>query len=245
MALIDLTGQTFGRLTVIERDNSKPKGHGKRPYWLCQCECGNIKSVRTDHLRNLTIQSCGCLHKETVSKQFTKDITGQKFGLLTAIKPLYINSHAETVWLCKCDCGNFCERNIGSLTDKRYLSHCGCVNVRSNGEELIKVLLEENKINYKREYSFKDLRGDKLPLRFDFAIFNNKNKISYLIEYNGYYHYNVDYKGNVERFEKQKKYDKLKVDYCEAHNIPLLIINDTKDIIKEKIILEELLCTDI
>ena len=48
---IDLTGMEVGRLTVLSRDLSKPSGAGKSVYWLCQCECGNISSVRMDKLK--------------------------------------------------------------------------------------------------------------------------------------------------------------------------------------------------
>ena len=37
--LIDLTGQRFGDLVVLERDINKPKG---RAYWICQCDCGKL-----------------------------------------------------------------------------------------------------------------------------------------------------------------------------------------------------------
>jgi hypothetical protein len=43
--LIDLTNQIFGKLRVIEKDNSKLTKTGS--YWLCQCECGNYESVRS------------------------------------------------------------------------------------------------------------------------------------------------------------------------------------------------------
>lgn len=56
----DLTGQKFGRLTVIGIDD---KGT-RKTYWLCQCDCGNFKSVRTDSLTGGLIRSCGCLKKE-------------------------------------------------------------------------------------------------------------------------------------------------------------------------------------
>ena len=45
--VIDLTGQKFGKLTVIQRANNI----GQQPAWLCQCECGNIKSIRADALK--------------------------------------------------------------------------------------------------------------------------------------------------------------------------------------------------
>ena len=36
--LIDLTGQKFGLLTVLEKDNNRISNNGS--YWICQCECG-------------------------------------------------------------------------------------------------------------------------------------------------------------------------------------------------------------
>jgi hypothetical protein len=56
--LIDLSGQTFGRLTVA-------RYLGKR-RWECVCECGTIKSIMGDNLKSNDIQSCGCLRLERV-----------------------------------------------------------------------------------------------------------------------------------------------------------------------------------
>ena len=64
----DLTNKKFGKLTVISRDLSKPTGAGKSAYWICQCDCGNICSIRGDHLRNSTTQSCGCLNSKGEEK---------------------------------------------------------------------------------------------------------------------------------------------------------------------------------
>lgn len=58
--LIDLTGQRFGRLTVIERAISK----GKNTVWFCQCDCGNTTVSDGYQLRNGITLSCGCYHKE-------------------------------------------------------------------------------------------------------------------------------------------------------------------------------------
>ena len=55
-AALDLTGQKFNRLTAIKKAPSR----GGKTYWICQCECGNIKEVQTTHLRNGAIKSCGC-----------------------------------------------------------------------------------------------------------------------------------------------------------------------------------------
>lgn len=54
----------------------------------------------------------------------------------------------------------------------------------SKGERIVENILLNNGIVYKKEFKFKNLRGFKHPLRFDFAIFYN-NRISYLIEIDG------------------------------------------------------------
>ena len=59
MKLIDLTGQKFGKLTVLNRDiNTQKTG----TYWFCKCDCGNIVSLRKDVLtrKNKPQKSCGC-----------------------------------------------------------------------------------------------------------------------------------------------------------------------------------------
>lgn len=59
---IDLTGQVFGYLTVLEPDDSPGN---KRTKWICVCKCGNSVSVFTYHLNNGKTTSCGCKRYET------------------------------------------------------------------------------------------------------------------------------------------------------------------------------------
>ena len=61
----DLTGQRFGRLTVIKRvENNR---HGKA-QWLCKCDCGNETTVIGSGLINGNTKSCGCYNRERVSE---------------------------------------------------------------------------------------------------------------------------------------------------------------------------------
>lgn len=53
----DLTGQKFGRLTVL----GKSEKSGRRLYWDCLCDCGKRIVVKGDHLRQRNQLSCGCL----------------------------------------------------------------------------------------------------------------------------------------------------------------------------------------
>lgn len=59
---INLTGQKFGRLTVLCKTNEKRYG---KTLWHCQCECGNFKDTISTSLKNGDVRSCGCLQKET------------------------------------------------------------------------------------------------------------------------------------------------------------------------------------
>lgn len=56
--LINLVGQKFGKLVVIQRMDNDKRG---RSRWLCECSCGKEKIVRSDHLRSGGTRSCGCL----------------------------------------------------------------------------------------------------------------------------------------------------------------------------------------
>ena len=61
----DIKGQTFGKLTAVER---LPVIKGKKAKWKCICECGNIANVNISSLRIGCTQSCGCLQKQLTSK---------------------------------------------------------------------------------------------------------------------------------------------------------------------------------
>jgi hypothetical protein len=67
--LVDLLGQSFGRLTVTNRAESTSKGLAQ---WKCKCECGNETVVRGSHLRNGNTRSCGCLRDDKLRNVATK-----------------------------------------------------------------------------------------------------------------------------------------------------------------------------
>lgn len=58
---IDITGQTFGKLTAIKRVENNNLG---KVQYLCLCECGNKKIVTKQNLTNGICKSCGCIKKE-------------------------------------------------------------------------------------------------------------------------------------------------------------------------------------
>lgn len=82
----DLTGQRFGRLTVVERaeDYVMPSGY-RALKWLCKCDCGNTTVILGKHLTKKDgTKSCGCFARENMSKikkkYNTYDLTGE-FGI--------------------------------------------------------------------------------------------------------------------------------------------------------------------
>lgn len=126
--LKDLTGKRFGKLVVIERDETKILPSGQRKtYWKCKCDCGNDCSVSATNLQSGHSVSCGCQQK--ISRLgHIKDLTGQKFGRLLVVKRAddkYYGGVRYTAWLCRCDCGNMTVVNTSSLTSGNTTS-CGC-----------------------------------------------------------------------------------------------------------------------
>ena len=66
MPKLDLTNEHYGKLTVLyEGPPHITKSGNKKRTWICQCECGTIKTIGQDTLRRGHALSCGCLQKTT------------------------------------------------------------------------------------------------------------------------------------------------------------------------------------
>lgn len=64
----DLTGQRFGRLTVLSKTDRRING---RVVWHCRCECGNEIGVASSYLLNGDTRSCGCLRTDNLRRAYT------------------------------------------------------------------------------------------------------------------------------------------------------------------------------
>ena len=117
---VDLTGQRFGMLVVIER--IKPTRLGERTKYLCHCDCGQDKIISGDKLPSGHTKSCGCL------KHRIKNIKGQRFGRAVAVEHVGFNKHGSALWLCKCDCGVEFKAPVNGLTSGQNKS-CGCLRI--------------------------------------------------------------------------------------------------------------------
>lgn len=62
MRLIDISGQKYYRLTVIERHVENDKQN--KPMWVCKCDCGNTTIASGSMLKSGNTKSCGCWNKE-------------------------------------------------------------------------------------------------------------------------------------------------------------------------------------
>lgn len=96
----------------------------------------------------------------------------------------------------------------------------------SRGEIKIEDILNEAGLNFQEEYSFPDLLSNShMPLRFDFAVFDDNGDLDFLIEYQGIQHYAPKSKfGGMAGLRKQQYNDFQKREYCKKHGINLVII---------------------
>lgn len=121
----DLSGQTFGRLTVLYRsqDQVQPSGH-RTVRWACRCQCGEVKSIPAAHLRRKAVVSCGCQRSDKARSR-ALDLTGMTFGRLTVLRSDDSSASASRRWLCHCECGNV--KSISTHGLQKGTASCGCL----------------------------------------------------------------------------------------------------------------------
>jgi hypothetical protein len=124
---IDLTGQRFGRLTVLKRAK-KPDGcseKNKKTYWSCVCDCGKEVVKCADSLKIGDTKSCGCLRENHLP-------IGMKIGLLKIIaiaeKPEFKRTKGR-YYLCTCDCGKDKIVSEEVLKQAGENISCGCKRI--------------------------------------------------------------------------------------------------------------------
>jgi 5-methylcytosine-specific restriction endonuclease McrA len=115
---INLNGQQFGKLRVIEKGISVKRNKKTLATWRCVCDCGLHITCRAGDLLSGGSTSCGCSR--------TTDLSGQLFYRLTVLRPAgEKRRNGRTLWVCQCTCGT--ETNVGadSLRSGATKS-CGC-----------------------------------------------------------------------------------------------------------------------
>lgn len=211
---IDLTGQKFGRLTVVAMI-AEP---GSMSRAVCRCDCGNEIIRPVTYLTTGDTTSCGCWHKKRTSEENTKDWTGHvsKHGV-EFIQPLHQNNHGTWVWQCRCGlCGRLFEE-IPARVMSGHVSSCGCARA-SYGEKLIQKALTDSGVVFDTEHA---LDSSAHPQRLDFYI----PSLSVGIEYQGIQHYEpIDFFGGESGYNRRVILDRKKREYCKSHSIQLVEI---------------------
>ena len=97
------------------------------------------------------------------------DLTNKRFGKIVCIKPLEKNNHGEIVWLCKCDCGNYCKKSSGAFKNISKIAVVG-YGITSNSIVLKKIMdiVKEFNVNV---YSI-DITNTKIIITFDEKVDN-------------------------------------------------------------------------
>ena len=195
---------------------------------------GDFDITPSNHLRGVGCSKCSYKYKPTTLEfiEKCKKIHNNKYDY----SMVYYKNNLKKIEIICPKHGTFNQR------PSHHLDGVGCPSCnKSSGEQIIESYLNKKSIKFKSEYIFENLRIKK-PLRFDFAIIDNDNKIKYLIEYNGIQHY--EYRSALHKskkdFEESLIRDNMKIEYCEKNNIKLYIIryDDDLELSLEKIIKE-------
>lgn len=126
-AKINLIGQKFGKLLVIQQTNQRKN---KSVVWKCECDCGNIENFSTKELRSDGIIQCHkCGNHRQPKNNLLEDIIGKKFNSLTVLEKTDKRAGGKILYKCKCDCGNITYVNRTDLQTSHILS-CGCIRLK-------------------------------------------------------------------------------------------------------------------
>lgn len=235
-------GERFGRLTVMEELPSVRKNVRR---FKCKCDCGNETIVCfNDLVRNMT-RSCGCYRKEFHEKRMLKDIAGQTFGELTAIKRVkHVDENGRIThkWLFRCSCGREFEASKQNVI-RGMTKSCGHIG-KSEAEYKIFKWLNEHGISFDYEASFDDLRNPatNYKLKFDFRIYRNDGTF-FILEHHGEQHFNECHM--YFGYEQRTMTDSIKKNYCFENGIALYETRYDEDYITklEDILTKELAIT--
>jgi hypothetical protein len=126
-------GSKWGRLTIVSRAEKPPGTTASVAYWLCKCECGNLKLAEGGNLRSGSRKSCGCtrnainriMSKRGGKARWLKIAPGQTFGYLTAIERV-ASVKGHQMWSCVCQCGNTQSYKARDIYHGQVKS-CGCL----------------------------------------------------------------------------------------------------------------------
>jgi len=141
----DLTGQTFGLLTVIAPTTERASNGSI--IWECKCSCGNKKKASGTHLIRRGVKSCGCLGKERFVRACSPNSEGDhkwvdprdQIGMSVNVFELldYKYEKGYHRYLIKCSrCGNKKWMGYSTIINPETKS-CGCQRGKSRKKDII------------------------------------------------------------------------------------------------------------
>ena len=253
--LIPLSEKTYNQSSTEEFINKAKKVHGDKYEYdkvnyvqarktvIVTCpEHGDFPITPDNHLRGKGCKECGKINAGLKTRSNTNDFI-EKSKRVHTIPYDYSRVNYETN---STDVEIICpiHNKIFLQTPQNHLAGKGCpICQESHGERMVSKILETNNIDYETQKKFDDCINistkkicRKLP--FDFYI----DSLRTCIEFDGEQHFRpINKFGGIESYEKLKKRDKIKNQYCEENGIKLIRIPYTmnkKDI--EPYILQEL-----
>src|SRR6266496_1034989 len=224
-SFINHSGKRSGRLIISD----KHEWRGRDVYWLCDCDCGKQTWVRARSLKGGSgphhTQSCGCLNREAVSK----DYTGERSGLLVAVKRIPDpNVHGKTKYFCQCDCGNTCTISARNWKSGGTRS-CGCLASASAKQRNIERFAHyRGKAAFNRVFKLYKAKAEDRGLAFELSeeVFREiatrpctycgiiNSNVSAPVGNNGDFHYN-----GIDRWDNSQGYTiQNSVPCCERCN---------------------------
>lgn len=176
-------------------------------------EHGQFKMAPANHLIGQKCPSCSGVKRKT-TKDFIIEARGVHNQRYDYSLCKYKNNRFKVDIICPKH-GKF------KQSPKEHLNGHGCKMCQiSHGEEKIENMLKTLRLNFEREYRFEDPVIKNLP--FDFYL----KDIEILVEYDGRQHFEpVDAFGGEQAFERLKKNDMLRNEWCEKNNIELVRIS--------------------
>lgn len=198
-----------------------------------QCNCGNNFETSFHEFKSGNKRQCNtCGAGFQTVKDFLEYVEKESYVNNFELIDYQVTNgyvHQRNKLKIKCSCGEIFETT--KHTFERGKNRCGiCSSSISKGEEKIKIILEKNQINFIPQFYFKECRGVRKPLPFDFAVFDEFDNIVTLIEYDGKQHFEpVNFGGCSDEialleYENVCKNDHIKNTYCKRNKLKLIRI---------------------
>lgn len=130
--IFDDEGVVYNNLKILRKVDPKIRSNGDRVSQVeAECTlCGSIKTYGWSKIRSGHTKTCGC-----TAFGRRKDISGNTYGILTAIKSLDIRKGGSILWLFSCECGNSKELTVSQITSGHFAS-CGCMHYKGTPLDL-------------------------------------------------------------------------------------------------------------